>query len=100
VTTIAPSSGGKGVCIVTREEILKTYTVLNGRITSPGKFEHEPIYAPYFYEDSMNGFWHEDRNGSYWTEVTVLDRQMFPEIPARKRTIHVSEDEMGFVHIY
>lgn len=35
---------------MTRKEIEAAYTVVNGIIRSPGKFEGEPVWAPYYWE--------------------------------------------------
>jgi hypothetical protein len=41
---------------MTREEILANYTVSDrGTILSPGKFEGEMLYVPYFWGMSMEG---------------------------------------------
>lgn len=69
-----------------------------GRITRPGKFEGEPIYAPYFWEAFLNGCADRDSGGVLGFDITDEDRAAFPEIPRRRRTIKLWEDEQGFVH--
>jgi hypothetical protein len=82
-----------------RQSVLDHYKVENGRIVSPGKFEGEPIYAPYFYEDSLNGGWDYVSPGHFKDEITKADRVAFPEIPKRKRVVHLYETDDGFVYI-
>ncbi len=63
-----------------REDVLSRYRVdENGVITSPGKFEGEKIYMPYFYEESMFGYSQEEE-GVYSVEVYEEDKSEFPEL--------------------
>ena len=56
---------------MTREEILKDYTVdASGRIRTPGQFEAEMLYVPYFWDAYLNGF--SDRDDG---EVLGFDGQ-------------------------
>ena len=81
-----------------REEIEKNYKVKDGRIIFPGKFEGEPIYAPYFYSLAMDGNgWISDNTCRL--DILPEDRALFPEIPKRKRVIKVIEDDNGFIYI-
>ena len=85
-----------------RQAILDEYTVdPNGVIRDPGKFEGEPIYAPYFYDALMNG-------GSDSTEydgdtpidvfdVSDEDRQIFPELQGVSE-VRCYESEQGFFY--
>lgn len=73
-----------------RSDIEATYTVLRGMLCSPGKFEAEPIYAPYFYhlglevgssDHSIMG----EENGESKLDgdvfnVTPEERTEFPEL--------------------
>ena len=38
-----------------REQIERDYDVVDGRITSPGKFEGEQAYVSFYWESYMNG---------------------------------------------
>jgi len=76
-----------------------------GIIRSPGKFEGQPIYVPYYWSLTLEGC--ADRNsgpggevGVAGFDVTSKDRELFPEIPRNRRTIWLEEDEQGFVHSY
>jgi len=85
---------------MTRAEIESAYTVENGRITSPGKFESQPVYAPYYYDIYLNGFADGDDGEVLLFGVTPDDRTIFPEIPRNKRVIHMVIDDAGFVNVY
>lgn len=84
---------------MTRAEILAAYSVDNGRITSPARFEGEPIYAPHFWDAIVNGCSDEtiyDGDKPYdWFEVSAEDRAEFPEL-ADIAWIVCSEDDNGF----
>ncbi len=83
---------------MTRQEIIKGYTVdQNGIIRSPGKFEGEMLYVPHFYEIWNDGFADTGNGTKASFKVTQEDREMFPEIPKRKRTVRLCEDGQGFV---
>jgi len=79
---------------MTRAEILAQYEIKDGIIVSPGKFEGEPLYAPYFYSIWLDG-------GADSASLAILpeDRKAFPEIPARRRKFWLSEDAQGFFYI-
>ena len=85
---------------MTRQEIENDYKVRNGIIVSPGKFEDEPIYAPYFYDAVMNGF-QDDTNYADDTPIdvfypTIEDAEMFPELGDCKE-LHIWTNEQGFI---
>ena len=84
---------------MTREESLEGYKVNNGRIMSPGKFEGEKVYAPYFYDDSLNGLWEKNRDDVLYCVPTFEEHKMFPELKG-KRFIHITEDDQGFVRVW
>ena len=68
-----------------------------GRIRSPGKFEGEPIYVPYYWEAFLSGFADRDDGSRIGFDITPEDRALFPEIPAKRRTINLYERSDGFV---
>lgn len=91
---------------MTRQEIISEYEIdpRSLLIQSPGKFESEFIYAPYFYDAASEGeelSFFEDGCGEYVSliEVTDDDRAMFPEISADTRYMCVTESETGFVNV-
>ena len=81
-----------------RQDISKNYDVSDsGRIKSPGKFEGEMLYIPYFYDISLNGFFNPNRNEIFSIPIEKEDREQFPEIPKHKRRIRFYERDDGFV---
>lgn len=89
---------------MTREDILEHYDVdENGFITSPGKFESEMIYVPYFYDLLMHGASDETIYSSDGTifkdifNITSEDIQIFPELKGVQQ-IEISESEEGFIY--
>lgn len=96
---------------MTREEILKEYTVDEaGCITTPGKFEGEMLYAPYFYEAVMDGCGEDvyDQDGEEYEESSLLytrldihpeDRTEFPELDPTTTEVLVYPSDQGFVHV-
>lgn len=91
---------------MTRADIERDYRVVSGRITSPGKFEGEPVFAPFFYEQALEGFGlvdsdvglsHFRDDSSCRLSIFEADRASFPEL-GTARWVIVREDEDGFVH--
>jgi hypothetical protein len=68
-----------------------------GIIRSPGKFEGEPRYVPYFYEVFMNGMADDDDGVVLTFRVTAEDRKMFPELRG-VRNVYLEESDQGFVY--
>jgi hypothetical protein len=66
-------------------------------ITTPGKFEGEPRYTPYFWEATLLGDLKPDENGIYELEVTEEDVQKFSELKVGQRVLLCESDD-GFVH--
>lgn len=88
---------------MTREEVLKYYKVVDGRITSPGKFEGEPIFAPHFWDIGIQGCADSDDGRVFTFRIKRDDpeHKEFPELKrwlGRKRTVRLFEDEQGFVY--
>lgn len=79
-----------------RQKLEAEYTTNNGRITSPGKFEGEMIYVPYFWGSYLDGLADRDHNGILGFDLTQEDKELFPELKHR-RTINLYENEQGFV---
>jgi hypothetical protein len=77
------------------------------RITQPGKFEGEPVFAPYFWELALEGMADRD-NGEVFTfrfafNTTDADIAFKPELLrwlGKKRTLNLREDSQGFVHCF
>lgn len=81
---------------MTRQEIESTYTVEGGIIRSPGQFEGEPLYLPHFWEIYLNGFADRDNGRVLGFDVTVEDKEQFPELK-RRRTVKLYQDDQGFI---
>lgn len=81
---------------MTREEILKMYKVENGIIKSPGKFEGEMVYAPYFYDLIMEGDGEIQEDGSSFVDFIEEDYKEFPELVGND-IAYINEDDNGFV---
>lgn len=80
-----------------RETILKEYTVdKHGIIKSPGKFEGEMLYVPYFWDAFLNGFADRDNGKIIGFDVTKEDKEEFPELK-KHRTVRLQETDQGFV---
>jgi hypothetical protein len=78
-----------------RKDIEDSYTVEDGVIRSPGKFEGEPIYVPYFWEVYLEGFGEE--MGDYVLfDVEPSDIVEFPELKG-KTMVKLTENDQGFV---
>lgn len=73
-------------------ELELEFTVKNGRIQNPGKFENEPLSTPFFYDLMLNG------EGEF-IDIEPSDRVQFPNIPDDKDIAYVTEDDRGFVTI-
>jgi hypothetical protein len=78
---------------MTRIQIEADYHVVEGIIRSPGKFEGEPVYVPYFFDLMLNGMadesYEDDATGNTadYFNITPADRQEFPELEEVARVI-------------
>lgn len=86
---------------MTREEILKAYEVNNDWITSTGKFEGEPIWAPYFHACADEGeelSFMEEGCGEYVSLIRISDedRREFPGL-AHAFYCVIQENDQGFI---
>lgn len=86
-----------------RQEIEKEYKVEHGLITSPGKFENEPLYAPYYYDLLLNGNGEEELIDPDYSDETATsfdispeDIEQFPELLGYSELILFISD-VGFV---
>lgn len=86
---------------MTREEIFRDYKVVNGAIRSPGKFEGERVYVPYFWELFLDGFAEEDDGDILTFTITQEDLDEFPELVEDKYAVgdelYLRERDDGFV---
>lgn len=88
----------------TRAEILSNYEVdKHGTITSPGKFETQPLYAPHFWELALEGEGEEEFDNDLCRYVSIIkvepwDTTEYPElIEDDVKWVQIWEDEQGFV---
>ena len=79
-----------------RFRLIDEYRVSEGVITAPGKFQHEPVFAPYFWDQYMNGLAMEEGDDLIF-EISAEDEQVFPELKDHS-VVTLREDELGFVH--
>jgi hypothetical protein len=83
---------------MTREEIIAQYNVgSDGIIRSPGKFEGEMLYAPYFWDCYLNGCADDDDGEVLTFIIGPDDVAIFPELSDRK-SLRLWECDQGFVH--
>lgn len=88
---------------MTRQDILDHYKVdSHGVIRSPGKFEGEMLYIPYFWEVGLDGLADDDievgnDNVEWIFEITDDDRAMFPEL-GKTTVLKLWESDQGFVY--
>lgn len=88
---------------MTRNEVVAQFNVVDGVIRSPGKFEGEPLYTPYFWELALDGIGGEEESDEGDVLITTFevdgtDTAEFPELAGVKQ-VSVYEDDLGFVHI-
>jgi len=94
-----------------RQDVLDTYQHdANKIIRSLGKFEGEPIYAPYYWDCCLKGMFAEDVNGVFFMPLDASDHAMWPELylntwdgqhdptPQPVYGIALEESEQGFVY--
>ena len=82
---------------MSRREIANQYKVnKHGIICSPGKFEGEMLYVPYFWDMGLSGMADRDDGKVWGFDLTRDDHAEFPEL-GRKRTVKLYERDDGFV---
>jgi len=83
-----------------RAAIEKDYKISReGIIKSPGKFEGEMIYMPYFFGVFMEGGADgEDERGRITVSVSKEDRLIFPELGKTRKHVIFNVDDYGFVN--
>uniref|UniRef100_A0A6M3JYZ0 Uncharacterized protein n=1 Tax=viral metagenome TaxID=1070528 RepID=A0A6M3JYZ0_9ZZZZ len=65
-------------------------------VRSPGKFECEARYVPYYWAIGLDGFADDDDGTVFSFRITPEDRVLFPEL-RRRRVIRLMETNNGFV---
>jgi hypothetical protein len=85
---------------MTREEIITQYNVgSDGIIRSPGKFEGEMLYVPFYWDIALQGFANLDDGEVFGFNIEPEDVALFPELNDRK-SLRLWESDQGFVHCY
>lgn len=80
-----------------RERIEAEYKIsAEGVIESPGKFEGEMIYVPYFWDMGLDGFADSDDGEVFEFAVSDAEREIFPELEGAEM-IELYESDSGFV---
>ena len=87
---------------MTRSEIKDAYHISErGIIISPGKFEGEMLWAPYFYDLMGDGsgeqFSFEEGHGIEFAKLIADDKKQWPEL-SDCYGISIEESSQGFVH--
>lgn len=83
---------------MTKTEIHEQYEVgERGIICSPGKFEGEQSYSPYFWDKALNGEADEDTFTSYSFFVTDEDKAEFSDLQHVWK-VDLMESDDGFVY--
>ena len=78
--------------MTTFQELEQQFTVKNGIIRNPGKFEGETLATPFYYEIMLDG------EGAV-IEIEPSDRLDF-DIDDKYNYVYVYEDSMGFVNLF
>ena len=66
-------------------------------VKSPGRFEGEEAYVPYFYDLSLEGDGEDTTDGSIMFDILKADIEKFPELSGKKK-IWLTIAENGFVY--
>ena len=83
------------------EVVLDYYENVAGIITSPGKFEGEPVYVPFFWEYMMDGgedeFYEYNGHTISVFKINSIDTKFFPGL-SEYSEVHIWEDDLGFAN--
>ena len=84
--------------IRTRQDVEDFFDVEDGVIASPGKFEREAVYVPYFWEKGLDG-WADDEpdDSTYVFYIVPEDKAEFPEL-GNRTMIAIRTREDGYVY--
>lgn len=85
-----------------RRELEAEYTLAHERIASPGKFEGERLYVPFYWGQGLEGFADEDEAPAYGFRLDATDLAVWPELSedgySEGDTLWVEENDAGFVY--
>lgn len=77
-----------------RLKILETYRVEQGIIRTPGPFDGQKLYVPYFWQKYLDGDAEEVDADAVFFVVHDREREMFPEI-GHRRTIRLRSENLS-----
>ncbi len=84
---------------MSKTEIYKQYNVdAHGLIRSPGKFEGEMCYVPYFWDASLDGLATDDLGSIVGFIVEDADREEFGNFLLGVAAILLEQSDQGFVY--
>lgn len=69
------------------------------RITQPGKFEGEPVFAPWYWQLGLEGLSDDDDGEYFGFTLDDSDRARFTQLAGKTR-VALREDSAGFVRTY
>jgi hypothetical protein len=75
------------------------------RITAPGKFEGQPVFAPYFWDLALDGMADREEGAAFVFFIPKDDgeRNQWPTLSkwlGRSRTLRLKQNDQGFVLCY
>lgn len=84
-----------------RRGIEEDYTIKDGIIASPGKFENEPVYVAAYYGMVLDGFSDDIEEGENGEDRSIFilysdDTEVYPELKGYTKLVIWSDDQ-GFV---
>lgn len=84
---------------MTRKDITEQFSKIEkGIIRDPGKFEGDILYAPYFWDEGLNGMADADIGSIWFFVVHDLDRAEFPEL-GMIYGLALEESDNGFCYV-
>jgi len=81
-----------------RKRIEDEWTLKDGVVQDPGKFEGEMLYVIYFWNLYLDGWSDSDDSKILSFKVTAEDKAVFPELGRRRKAVKLYEDDQGFVN--
>ena len=82
---------------MTRTEVEAEYTVREGIVSSPGKFEGEASWTVAFWALALEGLAYEDDGDTYTFLLDDDDRREWPDLADAER-VTLTCDDQGFVY--
>lgn len=79
------------------KKLRQEFKTERGIIRNPGKFEGEPIYVPYYWEQFMDGGADDDEGCTLKFNITPEERKAFPELGKKQKVVRIFQNDQGFV---